>query len=163
MNKITDLNLDIDLRLDPAETGVFCPPAQNIRLWIQCALKHASRTGTLSLKLMNESEIAELNAHYRKKNKPTNVLSFPCRLPAPLRGAILGDIVICPAVLAQEALSQNKPPIAHWAHIVVHGVLHLLEYDHENEQDATRMENLEVNILADLGFEDPYGAEKIDE
>jgi probable rRNA maturation factor len=100
--------------------------------------------------------MAQLNQHYRGKPGPTNVLSFPADLPESLQLPLLGDIVICAPVVAREAVEQGKPAAAHWAHMAVHGALHLLGYDHICETEATEMEDLETAILATLGFPCPY-------
>ncbi len=110
---------------------------------------------------MGVAEGRHLNRQWRSKDKPTNVLSFP--LEDALAAAVdasapLGDIVICAPVIRREAKEQSKAADAHWAHMVVHGTLHLLGYDHEVDRDATVMERLEVRLLAGLGFPDPYFA-----
>jgi len=119
-------------------------------------------THSLCIRIVGSSESRRLNREWRGKDKPTNVLSFPfddsavnsnkSRPSAPW----LGDIVICAAVVAREAREQGKPLSAHWAHMVLHGVLHLLGYDHVRERDAGRMEALEIRMLARLGFDNPY-------
>lgn len=115
----------------------------------------------ISIRLVDEAESQALNAHYRKKDKPTNVLSFPSELPEEILPMLdqvpLGDLVICIPVVLQEAAEQQKTPDAHFAHMVVHGTLHLMGYDHEtSEQDAEDMEAIEVNVLQQLGFPNPY-------
>jgi probable rRNA maturation factor len=106
--------------------------------------------------LVDEPESRALNERYRGKDRPTNVLSFPAELPEELDIPLLGDIVICAPLVAEEASSQGKPVEAHWAHLVVHGVLHLLGHDHQLESEAREMEALEVELLASLGFPNPY-------
>jgi probable rRNA maturation factor len=103
--------------------------------------------------------MAKLNRRYRGRDQPTNVLSFPIE---PLPGMctdLLGDIVVCGPVVDREAAIQHKPPMGHWAHMVVHGMLHLFGYDHESDQEATAMETLEKSVLEGLGFSDPYQGE----
>jgi probable rRNA maturation factor len=132
------------------------PARELLRDWARAALDGADGAGALAIRIVDESESAELNRRWRGKAGPTNVLSFP---PAPMPGlavAELGDVVICAPVVAREAAAQRKAADAHWAHMVVHGVLHLLGHDHGNERDALRMEALETAILARLGFPDPY-------
>ncbi len=110
----------------------------------------------VTLRFVDASESQQLNLDYRQKDKPTNVLSFEFEAPEHIEMAFLGDLVICASVVEQEATEQNKNPIDHWAHLCVHGLLHLLAYDHINEEDAIEMENLETAILAKLNIDDPY-------
>ncbi|MFA5940774.1 MAG: rRNA maturation RNase YbeY [Sinimarinibacterium sp.] len=124
------------------------PAATTLRAFAAAALP--ARHGELTIRVVDEDESRALNAGYRGKDKPTNVLSFPGS------GGLLGDLVICAPVVAREALEQGKPARAHWAHMVVHGCLHLRGYDHEHDLDAQRMEAREKRILKGLGFADPY-------
>lgn len=134
-----------------------CPDADTIKRWVDAALSGQKEHYAVSIKIIDEAEMKTLNFHFRQKEKPTNVLSFPCQLPEIMRGNMLGDIAICAPVVQQEATLQAKPLTAHFAHMVVHGVLHLLGFDHENDADANEMEALEATILNRLGFADPYG------
>ena len=109
---------------------------------------------------VDEAESHELNLTYRGKDKPTNVLSFPFEAPPGIEMPLLGDLIICRQVVEQEAKEQQKPLEAHWAHMVVHGSLHLLGYDHIEDNEAEEMESLETEIMLALGYEDPYIAEK---
>ncbi len=115
------------------------------------ALHRARNSAELTIRVVGAAESRRLNRTWRGKNKPTNVLSFAGAAP------LLGDLAICAPVVAREAREQGKQPAAHWAHMVVHGVLHLLGYDHENDRDAARMEARETKILAQLGMPNPYG------
>ncbi len=148
------LELDVQIALDlpglPAEA--------DFRRWAEAALAGADyqQDAELTLRIVNEAESAALNETYRHKPGPTNVLSFPFEAPPEVDSALLGDIVICAPVVLREAIVQGKTPEAHWAHLVAHGVLHLLGYDHDETQ-AEAMEALEIRILAGLGFPDPYG------
>jgi probable rRNA maturation factor len=111
------------------------------------------------VRVVGPTESRRLNSHYRGKDKPTNVLSFPApEIPGtpPSAARPLGDLVICPQVLRSEAREQKKTLRAHWAHLVVHGTLHLIGYDHERDADATRMERREITVLRRLGFANPY-------
>ncbi|MBZ2188642.1 rRNA maturation RNase YbeY [Alcanivorax sp. JB21] len=116
--------------------------------------------GEITLRVVDDAESQALNLAYRGKDAPTNVLSFPFEMPegldVPDDALILGDIAICAEVVADEARTQHKTLAAHWAHMVVHGVLHLLGFDHIDAADAADMEALETDILATLGFADPY-------
>ncbi|WP_051278396.1 rRNA maturation RNase YbeY [Solimonas flava] len=129
------------------------PSAPSLRAFARAALP--KRFGELTIRIVDEDESRALNRDYRGKDKPTNVLSFD---GAAAVGAqeVLGDLVICAPVVAREAIEQNKTLREHWAHMVVHGCLHLQGYDHEIEPDARRMEAREIRILKSLGFPDPY-------
>ena len=133
-------------------------PDSTLSEWVECALAPHQNQAELTLRIVDAHEITHLNKTYRKQNKATNVLSFPSNLPENIRMEypLLGDVIICPAVLKEESHQLNTPLIAHWAHIVVHGVLHLLGYDHIHDADARIMETLEIETLAKLGFNDPY-------
>lgn len=109
-----------------------------------------------SILVTTADEIQELNKQFRDKDKPTNVLSFPMQSPEEVDVDLLGDIVLCAAVIKQEAKQQSKSEMSHWAHMVVHGMLHLQGYDHIKDDDAEEMEQLEIDILDHLGFENPY-------
>ena len=132
------------------------PEDPDLLAWISAALQGRRETAEVSVRLVSEPEMAELNQRYRGKNGPTNVLSFPADLPDGIDHPLLGDIVVCPAVVNREATEQNKSSSQHWMHMMVHGSLHLLGYDHIDEGDARQMEALERQILADGGYPDPY-------
>ena len=134
------------------------PDEEDIRRWIEAALAGAQRDGDseVSLRLVDSPEMTELNQNYRDKSGPTNVLSFPSDLPQELDLPLLGDIVICAPVVRREAAQQGKPLKAHWAHMTVHGTLHLLGYDHIEEAEAEAMEALETDILTTLNYPCPY-------
>ena len=148
-----------DITIQHAASSTLYPNSKKLKQWTRAALKNKTPTAEVTLRIVDKHEITELNSTYRKKNKPTNVLSFPFEMPEGLGDeipAILGDIVICADVVQEEAETQHKTLDAHWAHMVVHGILHLLGYDHENDQDAEVMESEEIHILKTLGFDDPY-------
>lgn len=154
------MDLDIDLQI--ACEWPDLPLEDEFSCWVAQAL-HAANYDVpddipteLTLRIVDAAESQALNNTYRGKDKPTNVLSFPFDGPKDIPLALLGDLVICAPIVAQEAAEQNKPISAHWAHMVIHGSLHLLGYDHIEEQDAATMEALEVHILAKLGIADPY-------
>ncbi len=134
------------------------PRPAMFRRWARAVLKGRRPEAELSIRIVAAAEGAELNQTYRHKTGPTNVLSFPCESPPGLDLPLLGDLVICAPVVAREAREQAKSVEAHWAHMTVHGMLHLLGYDHELPQEAEAMEKLETLILAELGFPDPYVA-----
>ena len=134
----------------------WAPTRSDIATWAGTALGRKAAGRELGVRVVGPAESRRLNARYRGKDKPTNVLSFPAvELPAgPERP--LGDLVICPDVLRAEAREQRKSLRAHWAHLVVHGTLHLVGYDHEESADADRMERREIAVLRRLGFPNPY-------
>ncbi len=142
----------------------WAPRRADIASWASEALGRRAANGELSVRLVGRPESRKLNAHYRGKDYATNVLSFPASAFAGASATSgttqpLGDLVICPAVLRVEALEQRKTLRAHWAHLVVHGSLHLIGYDHERDADARRMERREIAVLRRLGFTNPYLSE----
>ena len=135
------------------------PDDKRLRIVTQETLKWAdgdARGREVSLRLVGRDEMRGLNARYRGRDYATNVLSFPAEIPDSVDTTLLGDVVICAPVVACEALAQHKPAAAHWDHMLVHGLLHLLGHDHESDADAEVMENLERQVLAALGWPDPY-------
>lgn len=125
------------------------------------ALRDHQNDAELTIRLVDSAEMIYLNNSYRKQNKPTNVLAFPSSLPegVELECPLLGDIIICPEVLMEESKLHDKPLNEHWTLIVIHGVLHLLGYDHINDEDAKVMQSLEIKLLAELGYGNPYDRE----
>lgn len=137
----------------------LAPKAALLRKWAKTALEHKLiDKAELTIRIVAIDEMTHLNSTYRLKPGPTNVLSFPADLPddVELDIRLLGDIVICSAIVNQEAEKQHKSREAHWAHMVVHGVFHLLGYDHALDEDARVMERLEIETLNKLGFANPY-------
>ena len=138
----------------------WAPPRSELTVWASTALGRRASGREIGVSVVGPAESRRLNARFRGKDKPTNVLSFPVAdLPEP--GADdeprpLGDLVICPQVLRAEAREQKKSLRAHWAHLVVHGSLHLIGYDHIQDADADRMERREIAVLRRLGFANPY-------
>lgn len=147
--------VDVQRALPRAQTAGV-PTARQIQSWSRAALDDAGRSGQVAVRIVGEAESAELNQTYRGKRGPTNVLSFPLDAPKGIAHWPLGDIVICAPVVAREAAEQGKTLAAHWSHMVVHGTLHLLGFDHIRAADARVMEGRERAILAELGFADPY-------
>ena len=145
-----------------ATTGGGLPSHAQITRWIETALIAGDETrdeAEVSVRLVDDDESRALNHQYRGKDKPTNVLSFPADLPPELGLPLLGDLVVCAPVVAREAAEQGKSLEAHWAHMLVHGTLHLLGYDHIDPEDAEIMESLETRILTRLHYPAPYGAD----
>jgi probable rRNA maturation factor len=136
----------------------LAPKAALLRKWAQTALAKKTEQAEITLRLVDVAEMTKLNSVYRMKTDATNVLSFPFTMPDEITDEIpyLGDIVICSDIVNKEAEEQKKKSEAHWAHMVVHGVFHLLGYDHETDQQAQIMETLEIQTLQDLGFTNPY-------
>ena len=151
------MSLVVSVQLASSRRGV--PHARSLDRWAKAAFEPVARgpgsrrspagDAALTIRVVGAAESRRLNRTWRGKDKPTNVLSFSSEHE-------LGDLAICAPVVAREAREQRKPVQAHWAHMVVHGVLHLLGYDHENDRDATVMEAREVRILAQFGYPDPY-------
>jgi len=147
------MKLTVDIQKATTEP---VPEEEDIRRWISAALVDHPEDTEITVRLVERDEMAALNETYRGKSGATNVLSFPADLPAELALPLLGDIVICAPIVAREATTQNKPNDAHWAHLTVHGTLHLLGYDHIEEQEAVVMETRETAILATLNYPCPY-------
>ncbi|MCU7958747.1 MAG: rRNA maturation RNase YbeY [gamma proteobacterium symbiont of Bathyaustriella thionipta] len=124
--------------------------------WTQAALLHTKGHSAVLLRLVDEAESAELNKKYRHKPGPTNVLSFPYQPSDEMDLALWGDLVICAPLVATQARQQQKTEQAHWAHLLIHGLLHLQGYDHQDKASAEEMESLEIRILSRLGFNNPY-------
>ncbi|MFC1579087.1 rRNA maturation RNase YbeY [Pseudomonadota bacterium] len=151
------MKLTVDIQCASSEP---VPDEDDLRSWIAAALANQQRQADteISLRLVDAEEMSRLNRDYRHRDGPTNVLSFPAGLPPELALPLLGDIVICAPVVRAEAAAQHKPLDAHWAHMAVHGTLHLLGYDHIEEDQAIAMEALESAILAGLDYPCPYRA-----
>lgn len=153
--------LELDLQL-ASEASV--PSEAQFRLWCEMGLRMRSADSELTIRLVDETEGRELNHTWRHKDYATNVLSFPADVPDDMLDIpLLGDLVICAPVIAREAQEQGKAPDAHWAHMVIHGCLHLLGYDHIDDEEAEEMEALERTLLEELGFPDPYADDESDE
>lgn len=142
------------------DPGIDAPDDDSFSRWVNAALQSAgvdlNDEPEVSLRLNDVDEMASLNAAYRGKQGPTNVLSFPAELPDGIDSTLIGDIAICAPVVVREASEQHKSLESHWAHMTVHGVLHLLGFDHIEDHEAEVMERLETEVLAELGFPDPY-------
>ncbi|WP_226702332.1 rRNA maturation RNase YbeY [Microbulbifer elongatus] len=147
---------DVHLDVQRATSCTQLPSDADLALWASAAVGEHRAEAEISLRIVDEDESQALNSQYRGKDKPTNVLSFPADIPPELGLPLLGDLVICAQVVAREAEQQHKALSAHWAHMVVHGTLHLLGYDHIEDDEAEIMESLETRILAGLGIDDPY-------
>mgnify|MGYP000456786440 CR=1 FL=1 len=150
------MTIHVDIQRAAQITG---PADTLVQSWVESALRGRREIAEMTIRLVDETESAELNQTYRHKQGPTNVLSFPFDVPPGVPMDLLGDLVICAAVVEREAVEQHKHHEAHWAHMVVHGTLHLLGYDHIEAQEAEVMEALEISILTSMGFANPYEEE----
>jgi len=151
--------VDLQLACDADEV----PSVEQFQVWVDCALDeimsddaNSKESFELTIRLVDKQESQLLNNQYRGQDKPTNVLSFPFEVPEGVELNLLGDLVICVDIMKTEAVSQNKALFDHWAHLVIHGCLHLVGFDHINENDAMIMESLEIKILAKLAINNPY-------
>ena len=152
-----EITLDYQIA-DDLESHANLPAYEDVLHCLDITIKHINYQKALeiSIRIVNEEESHHLNNTYRGKDKPTNVLSFASDLPDFIPSQHIGDLVICAAIVKQEAQTQNKVVSHHWTHMCIHGLLHLLGYDHINEQDAEDMETLETAILAKLNIDNPY-------
>ncbi len=153
------MTIELDLQF-AVESNEGLPTEQDFQTWLDKTIIPFQQDAELTIRIVDEEESHQLNHEYRGKDKPTNVLSFPFEVPPGIEMNLLGDLIICKQVVEREAQEQNKPLLAHWAHMVVHGSLHLLGYDHIEDDEAEEMESLETEIMQGMGYEDPYIAEK---
>lgn len=147
---------DVSVSYGLARKGV--PAPSSFKRWAEAACRGRIKRADIAIRIVDRKEGQTLNRHYRGKDYATNVLSFPAELPEGVHLPLLGDLVICAPVVASEAAAQGKPLNAHYAHMTIHGVLHLLGLDHENTREADAMEAIERALLADFGFSDPYSS-----
>ena len=144
----------VDVQFAVSAEGV--PSEAILREWALQVLPADRKDAEVTIRVVDEAEITALNREYRGKDGATNVLSFPYETMPAIETALLGDVVICAPVVAMESVAQQKPLEAHWAHMVVHGLLHLLGYDHQKDSEARDMEDHEAQLLARLGYANPY-------
>ena len=149
------------LEIQRASTTTTIPSNEQFQLWAEAVLEGRRKEVALTIRIVDTEEGLRFNRDYRDKDYASNVLSFsaelPIGLPSELAESQLGDLLICAPVLSREAKEQGKAEADHWAHLTVHGILHLLGYDHQHEAEASQMEKLETRTLAKLGIPDPYG------
>jgi probable rRNA maturation factor len=152
--------MQAELEIRRATTSLNTPDDNQFQLWINAIDVRQDKSFALSIRIVEEPEARQFNREYRNRDYATNILSFPVELPEGLpvevRQSLLGDLLICAPVVAREAREQKRPEADHWAHLTVHGILHLLGYDHEQDEAAIVMESLEIKILNKLGISDPY-------
>lgn len=150
--------MNLTLTIQHIAEAPHIPSDEQFTQWAHIALDGRKETAEICIRLVDKEESATLNQQYRQKIGPTNVLSFTSALPPNLaKDYLLGDLVICVPLVAEEAEAENITTEAHWAHLVIHGCLHLLGYDHELDNEAEIMEKLETKLMLELGFKDPYG------
>ena len=149
--------MTIELELQIASDAQTLPHPSQFREWVSNTLDNRLDTAELTIRIVDIDEMTELNQTYRKKSGATNVLSFPAEIDQAFELPLLGDIVICAPVVQKEANDADIELLAHWAHMVVHGTLHLLGYDHIEKKEAEAMEAIETQILTELGYPAPYG------
>ena len=150
--------MTIELEVQRATASRPLPSDRQFRLWAEAVLAAlaARPRAVLTIRLVDREEGRELNSRYRGRDQATNVLSFPAELPDEVDLPLLGDIVLCAPLVADEAADQEKDLQAHWAHLTIHGILHLLGYDHQRSEEAEAMERLEIRLLGQLGIDNPY-------
>ncbi|MBW1213330.1 rRNA maturation RNase YbeY [Pantoea allii] len=154
---MSDVILDLQLACEQTDN---LPTESQFQHWLEASVMPFQPESEVTIRVVDESESHELNLTYRGKDKPTNVLSFPFEAPPGIELPLLGDLIICRQVVEQEAQEQGKTTEAHWAHMVIHGTLHLLGYDHIEDGEAEEMEGIETEIMLALGYPDPYISEK---
>jgi probable rRNA maturation factor len=148
------MTIIVDIQM--ASASEEAPDPQSIERWVSAAIGNRRKSTELSVRIVDNEEGQLLNQQFRGSSGATNVLSFPFENESPEPLSLIGDIVVCAPIVAKEAAEQNKALNAHWAHMIIHGVLHLLGYDHQNDTEANAMEALETEIMQGLGFPPPY-------
>jgi probable rRNA maturation factor len=148
-----------ELEIQRVFTAGETPDDEQFHDWFGLVSTQLHVKGSLVIRLVDEAESQQLNLSYRGKDSSTNVLSFPFEAPPNIEDNHIGDLVICVPVVNREAMAQNKLQNHHWAHIVLHGILHLLGYDHIDDDEATKMEQMEIELLNELGISNPYEAQ----
>ena len=146
----------VDLEVQYALPQDELPDEEKFLQWVKQTLEGRRDDAEVVVRIVGEDESRELNHRYRGKDKPTNVLSFPFEAPPGIETSLLGDLVICAPVVEREAQEQGKAVEDHWAHMIAHGCLHLLGYDHLTDEEASEMESIERDVLAGMGIADPY-------
>ena len=156
----TEVPMQAEFEVQRAVTTTTIPDDDQFQRWINAVPDTGDRKFSLTIRIVDEQEAQRFNREYRNRDYATNVLSFPAELPeglpAEFRQSQLGDILICAPVVVREASEQQRPEADHWAHLTIHGILHLLGYDHEQPDEAVVMESLETDILKNVGVSDPY-------
>jgi len=146
----------VAIELQNAAPEFNIPDESEFQSWAKKIDTSENDQQIVALRIVDEEEMSKLNSQYRQKAGPTNVLSFPADLHEEIDIPFIGDVVVCAPVVIKESVDQGKSEISHWAHMTVHGILHLQGYDHINETDAEQMESIEIRVMNELGFENPY-------
>lgn len=151
-----------DLEIQRIIDSSLLPSDEELQFWVEKALVDYQQDAEILIRIVGTQEITDLNEQYRHKQGSTNILSFPFEMPEGIEGInLLGDLVVCADVLQQEAIMQNKSLKDHWAHIIIHGILHLLGFDHGNETEALEMETKEIDLLQQLNIDNPYQEKEV--
>jgi len=148
--------MNLTIHLQNASNEKHIPKKTDFKFWLKNLFLNCKEPAAISIRIVDSEEIQALNHYYRGKNKPTNILSFPFVTPKGVTSDLLGDLVICASIVNQEAKAEHKTFAEHWAHLTIHGALHLLGFTHEANKDAKIMEALEIKYLEQLGFKNPY-------
>jgi probable rRNA maturation factor len=151
------MNVKRAVDVQRCSAGSWLPEQSEINSWVDLVTHDLPYSVSLSVRMVDEAESRELNHRFRQRDVATNVLSFPCDMEDEDKVRVLGDVVVCAPLVASEAQSQGKNVRDHWAHLIIHGVLHLLGYDHQAPEEAAIMENLEITLLQELEINNPYG------
>lgn len=152
------MKVDLTIQLAHCDEDARIPTIEDFQSWTDLATHDREGKSTLCIRIVDKSESQELNRHFRKKDSPTNILSFEYELPPEVSSdnQTLGDLVLCPAIIAAEAAEYGVPLQDHWAHLIIHGVLHLIGYDHIDDADAQVMQKKEIELLSKLNIKNPY-------
>jgi len=149
------------LEIQNESESLFIPKKKQFKHWLDAVLKNDNQDSEIVIRIVDEVEMIQFNEQYRNKKGSTNILSFPFEIPDGVKSELLGDLLVCAPVVEREAGQQNKKLEQHWAHLIIHGILHLLGYNHIVDVEAEEMEALEINILSTIGINNPYQETKI--
>jgi probable rRNA maturation factor len=144
------------LEIQNESQSSLIPEKKQFKYWLDAVLKNDNQASEIVIRIVDKDEIIQFNEQYRNKKGATNILSFPFEVPEGVESELLGDLLVCAPVVEEEAKQQNKKLEQHWAHLIIHGILHLLGYNHIDDVEAEEMEALEINILSTIGINNPY-------
>ena len=148
------------LEIQNESQSSLIPEKKQFKYWLDAVLKNDNQDSEIVIRVVDKDEMIKFNEQYRDKKGSTNILSFPFEVPDGVESQLLGDLLVCAPVVEQEARQQNKKLEQHWAHLIIHGILHLLGYNHIDDVEAEEMEALEINILSTIGINNPYQENK---